>query len=228
IFNTQNTMENSAESCKVSMKVPSFWPEKPEIWFFQIEAQFMVQKIISEDTKFNHLISQIEPKLVEHLWDIITNSDEISKYTKCKERLLAIYKDSENKRMKTLLTGIELGDNKPSQLLRKMQALAGKDISETALKTLWLDRIYCNNLQESPDSAAFLDRLAKLEQQIAAIPALLRRSRSSSRDSRSVSRSNSRTTSRRYYNPKGKYCFFHFRFGKLCKPEKCQSPCAWI
>ncbi|GFW02847.1 uncharacterized protein TNCV_3732471 [Trichonephila clavipes] len=40
-----------------------------------------------------------------------------------------------------LLTGIAVGDMKPSQLLRKMKSLAGVNISEKVLRTLWLDKL---------------------------------------------------------------------------------------
>ncbi|GFX07176.1 DDE_3 domain-containing protein [Trichonephila clavipes] len=39
------------------------------------------------------------------------------------------------------LSDFELGDMLPSQLLRKMRTLAGTDVSEKALRTLWLDKM---------------------------------------------------------------------------------------
>ncbi|GFV17809.1 hypothetical protein TNCV_299001 [Trichonephila clavipes] len=44
---------------------------------------------------------------------------------------------------------------------------------------------------------------------------------------RSSFRPKSRSRSRKRFDPKGKYCYFHFRFGARCKPEKCSPPCAW-
>jgi len=43
--------------------------------------------------------------------------------------------------MRTLLRGIELGEKKPSQLLRDMKALAGENATEGLLRTLWLQRM---------------------------------------------------------------------------------------
>ena len=45
---------------------------------------------------------------------------------------------------------------------------------------------------------------------------------------RNFSRSHSRnsSTSRRSYNPNGKLCFYHFKFGN--RAQKCNSPCAWV
>ncbi|XP_073980268.1 uncharacterized protein [Rhodnius prolixus] len=45
------------------------------------------------------------------------------------------------------------------------------------------------------------------------------------RDARSKSRD--RSKSRPKYNKTGRFCYYHFRFGNKCRPEKCEAPCAW-
>ncbi|GFX67756.1 transposon Tf2-6 polyprotein [Trichonephila clavipes] len=133
--------KHTFEANKASVKVPPFWEEKPEICFFQVEAQFSIANIKQEETKFNYFVAQLGTKFIENIWDII-QSDE-KKYSCAKNRLLSIFKDSEEKCIKKLLTGISLGDMKPSQLLRKMKSLAvcGVNISEKVLRTLWLDKL---------------------------------------------------------------------------------------
>lgn len=76
----KESQPNSSETMKVSVKIPPFWTEKPDIWFFQIEAQFKINGISSEDTKFNYIVSQMEPKYVDTIWDIITDKAE-NKYS---------------------------------------------------------------------------------------------------------------------------------------------------
>ncbi|UYV73779.1 hypothetical protein LAZ67_11000907 [Cordylochernes scorpioides] len=48
----------------------------------------------------------------------------------------------------------------------------------------------------------------------------------SSRDYRYNARSRSR--SKGGYNPKGKFCYFHYKYGKNCLPGKCKKPCEWV
>ncbi|GFV78752.1 uncharacterized protein TNCV_2920121 [Trichonephila clavipes] len=132
--------QETFEAYKVSVKTPPFWEEKPEIWFFQVEAQFSIANIKQEETKFNYLVSQLDTKFIENIWDII-QSDEKNKYSWAKNRLLSTFKDSEEKCSKKLLTGISLGDMAPSQLLRKMKSFAGVNISKRVLRTLWLDKL---------------------------------------------------------------------------------------
>ncbi|GFV75979.1 hypothetical protein TNCV_1455761 [Trichonephila clavipes] len=240
------------EASGVSIKIPPFWFDKPEIWFYQVKAQFRICRITSEETMFSHLVAQLEPRVLEDIWDIVKDSNP-NKYTATKERLLKIFVESENKKMKRLLTGIELGDMLPSQLLRKMRALAGTDVSEKALRTLWLDKmpdsVKCIVIvseehldkiaamadkivemaprtvdivavQDSAGVDQLMAKIATLEGQIASLK-LQRKFRSSSPHHHQ--RSRSRSKSRHRYNPQGRYCYYHFRFGKKCLPGECQA-----
>ncbi|GFX89473.1 uncharacterized protein TNCV_483081 [Trichonephila clavipes] len=202
----------------------------PEIWFYQVEAQFQISRISLEETKFHYLVSQLELKYVENIWDIV-NSKSDTKYTDSKNRLLSLFKDSENLRIKRLLTGIELGDMKPSQLLQKLKTVATSNISDNLIKTLWLEKlpesikIFWLSTGEATSSRdqLLLDRIQSLEEQICQL-SILHKSRTKERNS---FRPKSRSRSRKRFDPKGKYCYFHFRFGARCKPEKCCPPCAW-
>ncbi|UYV73663.1 hypothetical protein LAZ67_11000265 [Cordylochernes scorpioides] len=248
------------ETYKVNIKFTPFWIERPDIWFHQVEAQFLINNIKTENTKFDYLIAQLDPKYVENLWDIIT-SKEINKYSEAKERLLRVFKKGESKRIRKLLSGIELGDLKPSQLLQKLRSLATEDLSDKFIKTLWLEKlpqaiqqILIISEEELDKLAVMADRIAELnpkteiyeaakpenetkmlfkkieslEQKIESMKIEHQgRSRDrSSRDYRYNARSRSR--SKGGYNPKGKFCYFHYRYGKNCLPGKCKKPCKWV
>ncbi|GFS98765.1 retrovirus-related Pol polyprotein from transposon opus [Trichonephila clavipes] len=62
-----------------------------------------------------------------------------------------------------------------------------------------------------------LSKLVSLEEQLASLN--LQRKFQSSRPHHHQ-RSRSRSKSRRRYNPQGRYCFYHFRFGKKCLPGR--------
>ncbi|GFT90163.1 uncharacterized protein TNCV_1347651, partial [Trichonephila clavipes] len=77
--------------------------------------------------------AQLEPKVLYDIWDIVKDPKH-NKYLVEKERLLKMFVESENKKnIKRLLTGIELGDMLPSQLLRKLRAFASTDASEKVM-----------------------------------------------------------------------------------------------
>lgn len=255
-FNSINTASNM-EINKVSVKLPPFWNEKPEIWFAQVEAQFELSKITIEQTKFNYLLANLEQNVVENIWDLVSDKS-VNKYTVAKERLLSIFKTSEDRKIKNLISELELGELKPSQLLRKMRGLAGDNFSEKILKTLWLSKLppYLQNILVISDEQ--IDKLSEIadrirdtkqidevrvtpepvrastsgHQQISEIQRLCDRiaaleSRLSNNNQRSQRRNRSRSRSRPRFRENGDYCYFHFRFGEKCLPEKCKQPCSW-
>ncbi|GFY00527.1 transposon Ty3-I Gag-Pol polyprotein [Trichonephila clavipes] len=132
-----------------------------------------------------------------------------------------------------------------------MRALAGTDVSEKALRTLWLDKmpdsVKCivivseehldkiaamadkivemaprtvdiAAVQDSAGVDQLMAKIATLEGQIASLK--LQR-KSGALALITIRGSRSRSKSRRRYNPQGRYCFYHFRFGKKCLPGKC-------
>lgn len=240
------------EAHVVSVKMPPFWRDRPEMWFFQVEAQFAISNIKKEETKFNHLVAQIEPRYLENIWDIVKSSSQ-TKYADAKERLLQTFQESEEKKIKRLISGLEFGDLLPSQLLRKMRAL-GNEVSDKVLKTLWMEQmpepvrnvlVVCEGdldklattadkiVEMSPrpaDLAAVAAPSPQVDALLAKISALeLQVAALSSRQSRDHHRgpARSRSRSRKRFDPSGQYCFYHFRFGARCLPGKCKQPCSW-
>jgi len=57
-----------------------------------------------------------------------------------KNLLINRFTDSEEKRLRQLLAGIELNDKKPSELLRELKQLSGGSISEN-VHSIWLQRL---------------------------------------------------------------------------------------
>ena len=57
---------------RVDIRVPPFWPEKPAVWFAQLEGQFALSNITQDSTKFYYVISQLENKYAAEVEDVIT------------------------------------------------------------------------------------------------------------------------------------------------------------
>ncbi|GFU53947.1 hypothetical protein TNCV_3562181 [Trichonephila clavipes] len=138
----------------------------------------------------------------------------------------------------------------PSQLLRKMRALAGTDVSEKALCTLWLDKmpdslkcIVIVSEEHLDKIAAMADKIVEMAPRTVDIAAVkdylgvdellsklvsLEEQLASLKLQRKVQgssphqnqRSRNRRKSRRHYNPEEKYCYYHFRFGKKYLPGR--------
>ena len=80
-----------------SVQIPPFWMDSLEILFFV--AQFNINGIVSEETKFSYLVSQLEPKYVENIWDIVT-TNSVTRHSESKTTLLDLFKESVSIRIK--------------------------------------------------------------------------------------------------------------------------------
>lgn len=131
---------------RVSTKLPSFWADKPAVWFAQAEAQFAVNRITVERTKFDYVVAQLDTRVAAEVEDVITGPEANRTYTKLKETLISRLSLSEEKRVQQLIRDEEMGDRKPSQFLRYLRSLAGAStaVSDALLKQIWLQRLPSN------------------------------------------------------------------------------------
>lgn len=126
---------------KIGIKVPPFWNDCPEIWFAQIEAQFSVGKITSDNARFNTIVASIESQVLCQVSDAVLNPPATDKYKNLKEAIISRYSDSAQSKMQKLLSEMSLGDQKPSQLLTEMRRLGGTTVTDEFMKTLWLSNL---------------------------------------------------------------------------------------
>ncbi|GBN01400.1 Transposon Ty3-I Gag-Pol polyprotein, partial [Araneus ventricosus] len=139
--NNQDSVSDDATIARVRVKLPPFWKANPALWFVQLDAQFALAGITVDDTKFNHVISAVDSEILNSVSDIILRPPDIDKYTILKKRLIELHSETEASKIRTLLQGLELGDQRPSQLLTRMRALAGDTVGEPLLKSLWMGRL---------------------------------------------------------------------------------------
>ena len=114
----------TATAYAVSLKLPDFWPSDPELWFAQAEALFTAQNITQEKTKFGHVVRVLPARYASEVRDIILRPPE-QPYKNLKAELTKRVCPSKRQRLQQLLHVEDLGDRKPSQLLRYMLKLRG-------------------------------------------------------------------------------------------------------
>ncbi|XP_075990296.1 uncharacterized protein LOC142985941 [Anticarsia gemmatalis] len=71
----ESLSSKKSENCKVSIRLPPFWPDKPAVWFAQVEAQFEIAGIVADRTKYNYVVGQIDHKLAglrrDFVWQFV-------------------------------------------------------------------------------------------------------------------------------------------------------------
>lgn len=242
----------SPQIARVAVKPPPFWRANPEIWFKQMESQFALAGVTTELTKFHHVVSALQPEELAVVGDIILNTPSVDPFTVIKKRLCDQYADSESQRLRDLISGMQLGDRRPSRLLLEMRSKAGSQINDDLLKSLFLQRMPTNVQQILSISNDNLDKLAEMADGIMAatttnsapsvnavsasadepdlramlteITSRLSRLESRSRD-HSRNRSQRRSTSRNRHDVNPAHCWYHRRFQE--RATKCRAPCSF-
>lgn len=125
---------------RIAIRIPPFWPDEPELWFAQLEGQFVLSNITDDNVKFAQVLSRIEPKQAREVKDI-THPSAQQKYEAIKKTLIQRLSISQEQRIRQLLEHEELGDRKPSQFLRHLSTLAETIVPDDLLRTLWLGRL---------------------------------------------------------------------------------------
>ncbi|XP_046382352.1 uncharacterized protein LOC124153300 [Ischnura elegans] len=210
--------------------------------------------VTNETTKFSHVVAQLDQRHAVEVEDIILNPPEGEPYKRIKGELIQRLSVSQDQKIRQLLEQEELGDRKPSHLLRSMRSLAGASMPDDILRSLWLNRLpsLVQSILAVKDGAE-LNNLAKLAdkvQEVTPRPHVAAVSHHPEMDAlrkqieeltcqvatlsaaRSHFRGRSRSRSRRWRsrspsahdNPN--WCWYHSTFG--AEASKCRQPCSFV
>ncbi|GFT76951.1 uncharacterized protein TNCV_1098711 [Trichonephila clavipes] len=101
--------------------------------------------------------------------DIVLNPPKSDKYHTLSQRLITQFSDSETQKIKKLLTDLQLGDEKPSHLLRKMKELSNGQLQDDFLQSLCLQRMPPHIQTVLSASSESLDKLAIIADKVSEV-----------------------------------------------------------
>ncbi|KAH7938688.1 hypothetical protein HPB51_028794 [Rhipicephalus microplus] len=110
----------------------------------KVEAHFRLRQTTSQQTRHWHLVSGLPPDVADDLADILASPHPSHPYGTLKAAIISRKYESEHNRLQQLITVTELGDRRPSQLLRRMRQLLGGPSApqeEKLLRELFLQRL---------------------------------------------------------------------------------------
>lgn len=129
-----------AAGISLSMRIPPFWRDRPRLWFISFEAATNDLKK-GQAQLAQMVISQLERQDIEQIMDLLYNPPETDQYKTIKERLISAYEESDSRQFQKLLSEMELGDQKPTQLLRRMRNLARDKVPDSTLRLMWTNHL---------------------------------------------------------------------------------------
>lgn len=131
-------LEQDTDMATKKIEYPDFWPHMPTEWINLVESIFTEHKIDDETARYNAMLCHIKHEHLQELSDILKNPPAQGKYGDLKEKIKSRFAHSEDKLLRDLFNKMELGGQKPSQLLRQMRNKAGTAVNEKALIVKWL------------------------------------------------------------------------------------------
>lgn len=141
-----DAVDHQNENCAVRAARLSFPPiseQNIELWFVQLDHWFIANDIRSDSQRFSTVVASMSSSMLQQVYDNVLNSPRENKYKTLKAAIVTNYKDSEQKRIQQLVSGLQLGDLKPSHLLSNLRrvGVCGTAQDETLLRGLWMQRL---------------------------------------------------------------------------------------
>ena len=115
-----------------------------------------------QKTKFDYIVASLSPEIATEVRDLILTPPTTNPYDNLKAQLIKRTTASEQRRLQQFFNAEELGDRKPTQLLRRMQQLPGEKAASTDSSFL---RELCMVIASTADTTS-LEELATLADKI--------------------------------------------------------------
>lgn len=120
------------------VRLPGFWRHSPQQWFIHAEAIFQTNRVRSDLTKVNHVLSALDEDGIRTIADLLGADIQ---YSLVRHRLINAYSIPQATRFRTIVQPGGLGDRRPSQMLRDMRSVLPDGINDSALKEFWLQKL---------------------------------------------------------------------------------------
>ena len=137
-------MDETYEEARVGMlsvKLPSFWPDKPEAWFGQAEANFRARRITSKKSQFNLAVVALDSETINGVLDLIEKPPEDSSYDELKARLIQAFKISTVDKIQKAMELPQVDDEMPSRMADNIIALTREATAEDFAKAIFMMKL---------------------------------------------------------------------------------------
>ncbi|XP_077976158.1 uncharacterized protein LOC144432025 [Styela clava] len=211
--------DNKAGLTAVSLKLPIFWTKNPAVWFHQVEAQFAVRNITTDETKYHYVVAALDENTAASILNVLNNPPETNKYQDLKEKLTTKCSLTDPERAARLCSMPGLGDGTATELMDNMLALypVGKT-PDFLFRYLFVSHLPPDVRSQLTDilttTGDDFRKLAKKADDILTAKGY------------EVTNAVQKTSSFKPSHVLSEMCFYHRKFGK--KAKKCRPPCSFV
>lgn len=128
--------EVNAATTTVRLPWPTMVRDNIELWFIQIDHWFTVNRITSDSTRFSTVAAAFDSSLLQQIYETIRNPPAAGKYEAIKNAVIRNFTESEQRSAQQFVSGLQLGDKKPSHLLNDLLRIGGENQDERFVKVL--------------------------------------------------------------------------------------------
>lgn len=126
------------QTVTLNMRLPEFVSSDCEMWFAMVESNFIKSGITDSQQRYLNVLAVLPSRYTKDVRDIIMKPLSDNSYDNLKSELIKRLSSSQEEKTRQLLQNVTMGEERPSHFLRRLQSLAGEDVPENLLKTLWL------------------------------------------------------------------------------------------
>ena len=131
-------VEEEPEVGSLKVKLPSFWPDKPEAWFVQAESNFKARRITNQQSKFHLVVIALDAETLDGVLDLLEDPPAEDPYDQLKSRLVQSFELSKVDKIRRAVECQASDDENPIKLADKMMALSRGASGEDVMKTLFM------------------------------------------------------------------------------------------
>jgi len=102
---------------------------------------FEISKISSDKTKYSYTILHLNQSVMPFMSDIVRKPPAANKYEALKNRIISAFDETTESKLRKMLRGRELGNEKPSHFLQWMRNLSDEQVSDNILSTIFLEHM---------------------------------------------------------------------------------------
>jgi hypothetical protein len=102
------------------VKLATFWPQAPALWFAQAECTFAVKRVVAQFDRYCHVVAALPHESLRLVANIVEGEPSETPYDDIKQRLVASHQLSDFQKAERLFQMPALGGRKPSELTAAM------------------------------------------------------------------------------------------------------------